>query len=104
MKHIVFTAFIAVISLSATAPVALAGGKIQRACMKSDRQASNSLCRCIQNAADQMLTSQDQRLAAKFFKDPQMAQDVRQADNARKEAFWKRYKKFGEAAEAYCSY
>ena len=102
MKHIIFTAFIAAIFLSATAPVALAGGKIQRACLKSERPASRSLCGCIQDAADRMLTGQDQALAAKFFKDPQMAQDVRQSDNFGKEAFWQRYKQFGMAAEAYC--
>jgi len=104
MKHIIFAALIAVITLPTTAPVAHAGGKIQRACMKSDRPAaSRRLCRCIQDAADLMLSGQDQTLAAKFFKDPQMAQDVRQADDSRKEAFWKRYKEFGSTAKAYCS-
>ncbi|WP_457646979.1 hypothetical protein [Profundibacter sp.] len=103
MKTIAFTALIAVSTLSATAPVALAGGKIHRACMKSDRPgASRQLCSCIQDAADQVLTNRDQALAAKFFKDPQMAQDVRQADNARKEAFWQRYKDFGAIAQIYC--
>ncbi len=103
MKTIAFTALIAVSILSTTAPAVFAGGKIHRACMKSDRPAvSRQLCRCIQDAADQVLTNRDQALAAKFFKDPQMAQDVRQADNARKEAFWRRYKDFGATAEAYC--
>ncbi len=103
MKHIAFAALIAALTLPATAPVAHAGGKIQRACMKSDRAAaSRPLCRCIQDAADQVLSRRDQSLAAKFFKDPQMAQDVRQADNSSKEAFWKRYKEFGSTAKAYC--
>lgn len=103
MKHILLALFIAALVLPATAPVATAGGKIQRACIKSDRQAaSRPLCRCIQKAANRALTSSDQRLAAKFFKDPQMAQDVRQADDARKEAFWKRYKAFGSTAKATC--
>ena len=104
MKNIAYAALIAVITLPATAPVAYAGGKIHRACMKSDRQASSRrLCRCIQDAADQVLTNRDQALAAKFFKDPQMAQDVRQSDSSSKEAFWKRYKEFGSTAKAYCS-
>lgn len=102
MKNIAFAALIAVISLPATAPVTYAGGKIQQACMKSDRPASRQLCRCIQDAADQVLTNRDQKLAAKFFQDPQMAQDVRQSDSSSKEAFWKRYKDFGATASAYC--
>jgi len=103
MKTIAFTVLIAVFTISATAQAALAGNKIQRACMQSDRPgASRQLCGCIQDAADRVLTNRDQALAAKFFKDPQMAQDVRQADNARKEAFWRRYKDFGATAQAYC--
>ena len=104
MKHILLAVFIATLTLPATAPVAEAGGKIQRACNKSERQASSRrLCRCIQDAADQVLSNRDQSLAAKFFKDPQMAQDVRQSDSSSKEAFWKRYKSFGTTAKAFCS-
>ncbi len=103
MKTIAFAALIAVSTLSATAPAALAAGKIHRACMQSDRPgASRQLCRCIQDAADRVLNNRDQALAAKFFKDPQMAQDVRQADSSYKEAFWKRYKNFGATAQAFC--
>jgi len=103
MKNIAFAALVAVSTLTVTAPAALAVGKIHRACMQSPRPAaSRQLCRCIQDAADRMLTSRDQALAAKFFKDPQLAQDVRQSDNARKEAFWKRYKNFTATAEAFC--
>lgn len=103
MKHILLAVFIATFTLPATAPVASAAGKIQRACMKSDRAAaSRPLCRCIQKAANRALNRNDQRLAAKFFKDPQMAQDVRQSDDARKEAFWKRYKEFSSTAKATC--
>lgn len=76
---------------------------IEKACNGSDRVASASLCNCIQSVADQILTRSDQRLAARFFKDPQMAQDTRQSDNSSKEAFWKRYKAFGETAAAVCS-
>jgi len=103
MKHILLAVFIATLGFSTTAPMANAGGKIQRACLKSERTASSRpLCRCIQKAADRVLSRSDQRLAAKFFKDPQMAQDVRQADDSRKEAFWKRYKEFGAHAKASC--
>ncbi len=103
MKTIAFAALIAVLTLSTTAPAAFAAGKIHRACMRSDRPgASRQLCSCIQDAADRILSSRDQALAAKFFKDPQMAQDVRQSDSSYKEAFWKRYKDFGVTAQAFC--
>ncbi len=103
MKHILLAVFIAAMTLPATAPTANAAGKIQRACLKADRTAaSRPLCRCIQKTANRVLTRSDRTLAAKFFKDPQMAQDVRQSDNARKEAFWKRYKEFGSTAAAIC--
>lgn len=81
----------------------LQAGKIERACNASDRNASRAVCSCIQDVADQKLTRSDQRLAAKFFKDPQLAQDTRQSDDARLEKFWKRYKTFGQAAAKACS-
>lgn len=104
MKHFLLVALVAAFSLSITAPVAQAGGKIQRACIKADRKAATrNLCSCIQDVADQILSRSDQRKAAKFFKDPQKAQDTRQSDNASNEAFWQRYKKFGVTAKSYCS-
>jgi len=85
------------------APIASAG-PIERACIKSDRKAaSSSLCGCIQDAADLVLSNKDQSLAAKFFADPHRAQQIRQSDNSSHEAFWKRYKEFGATAEAFCS-
>ncbi|NIY77998.1 hypothetical protein HCZ23_00740 [Celeribacter sp. HF31] len=78
-------------------------GAIERACMSSDRAANNrALCGCIQQAADLTLSNSDQRQAAKFFKNPQKAQDIRQSDNSSHEAFWRRYKVFGETAAQYC--
>ncbi len=78
-------------------------GTIERACLKSDRKAANrNLCGCIQQVADATLTGRDQRLAAKFFKDPHMAQEIRQSDNSSHEVFWKRYKAFGATAQSYC--
>jgi len=78
-------------------------GLIERACNKSDRNAANrALCGCIQDAADATLSGTDQRLAAKFFKDPQMAQDIRQSDRTAHEVFWKKYKTFGATAKSYC--
>ncbi|HEY9020838.1 MAG: hypothetical protein QUV10_10050 [Paracoccaceae bacterium] len=79
-------------------------GPIDRACMASDRRArSPRLCACIQQVADQTLSRSDQRMAAKFFRDPQMAQDIRQSDNRNHETFWRKYRAFGETAAAMCS-
>lgn len=90
-------------ALAAAGSMAQAAGMIERACMKSDRQAANrALCGCIQDAADITLTGSDQKLAAKFFKNPQMAQDIRQSDRRGHEIFWERYKSFGETADTYC--
>nr|WP_088623866.1 hypothetical protein [Oceanicola sp. 22II-s10i] len=86
-----------------TAGAALAG-PIDNACMRSDRaSASRSLCGCIQNVANAMLTAQDQRLAAKFFTKPDMAQEVRMSKSAYHNEFWGRYKSFGAKAAASCS-
>lgn len=103
MKKLLTVALIAGI-LAPMAPIAADAGAIERACNRSDRKAaSRSLCGCIQNVADKVLSNSDQRLAAKFFKDPQRAQDVRQSDKSNLEVFWKRYKAFGATAEQSCS-
>ncbi len=78
-------------------------GTIERACMKSDRTASRSLCSCIQKVADVKLSGKDQKLAAKFFADPHLAQETRQSNSSAKERFWKRYKDWGQSAERNCS-
>lgn len=85
-------------------PMTASAGAIERACNASDRKASNrSLCGCIQQAADLTLKNSDQRKAAKFFKDPHKAQELRQADGRANETFWKRYKNFGTTAAQHCS-
>ncbi len=90
-------------ALTAFAASMAQAGAIERACVKSDRGAAKrSLCGCIQQVADSTLSSSDQRLAAQFFKDPHMAQVIRQSDNASHEVFWKRYKAFGATAQTYC--
>ncbi|MFN3577540.1 MAG: hypothetical protein ACK4TJ_11245 [Tabrizicola sp.] len=79
-----------------------AAGPIERACMASDRGANRSLCGCIQQAADMTLSSGDQRRAAKFFKDPESAHSTWVSQSRSDDAFWERYKSFGQTAEAYC--
>jgi hypothetical protein len=76
-------------------------GPIERACLRSDRDAAS--CSCIQQVADMTLSGGDQRLAAKFFADPERAQNVFLSKRASDDAFWDRYKNFGATAEAYCA-
>ncbi|MCA8878954.1 MAG: hypothetical protein KDA73_03150 [Rhodobacteraceae bacterium] len=81
-----------------------AAGQIASACSASDRAGGNiRLCGCIQAVADRMLTRDDQRLAASFFKDPQRAQDVRMSKTDRDNLFWDRYERFGQAAAQNCN-
>ncbi|WP_114965471.1 hypothetical protein [Alkalilacustris brevis] len=85
------------------APAVLQAGPIETACNRSDRSAANpALCRCIQSIANQTLTRADQRQAARFFRDPQRAQDARMSRSSRDNEFWARYRAFGTAAEARC--
>lgn len=89
-------------AMAVSTPVS--AGKIENACNASDRRASSrSLCSCIQSVADQLLTRREQSTAAKFFKDPHQAQEIRQSDNSRDEKFWVRYKQFGSVASRRCS-
>ena len=76
-------------------------GPIERACLASDRGGSRALCGCIQQAADMTLSGGDQRRAAKFFKDPEAAHATWTSQSKSDDAFWERYKSFGQTAEAY---
>ncbi|MGR3503620.1 hypothetical protein [Pseudaestuariivita sp.] len=101
VRSVVLMAALAVGATSLPAPAE--AGKISRACLQADRKAATrSLCGCIQAVANQSLTRSEQRLAAKFFRDPHMAQEIRQSDLPRNERFWEKYKAFGRTAEAVC--
>ncbi|MFU8863809.1 MAG: hypothetical protein ACNA7O_07830 [Rhodobacterales bacterium] len=107
MKRLVMAALVAAIvapgAVFVTSSMAMAG-PIDRACMASDRKArSLRLCTCIQQVADRTLSRSDQRMAARFFRDPQRAQDIRQSDNQSHAVFWRKYRAFGETAAATCS-
>jgi hypothetical protein len=81
----------------------LEASPVERACMGSGRTAANpSLCACIGSAARQTLNFGEQRRAARLFNDPDEAEELRMSDNHRDEAFWDRYRAFGEAAEQMC--
>jgi hypothetical protein len=84
--------------------VQFASGPISAACNRSDRpRANRRLCGCAQAVADTTLTGADQSLAASFFKDLDLAQEVRQSDRPSNEAFWGRYKVFIAQTERYCA-
>ena len=97
-----------IVALAAPAALTLSAGeasanRIERACLQSDRRAaSRNLCGCIQRVADQVLTGSDQRRAARFFTDPQRAQEVRKSDTPADDAFWQRWRDFGRAARNIC--
>ncbi|MGH1415448.1 MAG: arginine transporter [Pelagimonas sp.] len=81
-----------------------ATGPVSKACLQANRKAANRrLCGCIQGVANASLSSSDQKMAVSFFKDPHRAQEIRQSDNSRNEAFWKRYKAFLARSEKSCS-
>lgn len=86
-----------------TIPTKAHAGTIERACIQSNRSGTRSLCGCIQDVADITLSRSDQRKAARFFENPQRAQDVRMSDRRSDENFWDRYQEFGNAARAYCA-
>lgn len=92
---------------SATAGVSpsvlFAQGPISRACMAAGRaKASRARCGCVQAVANGRLSSSEQRRGAAFFDDPHQAQVTRQSDNPRDEAFWLRWKAFGQDAGSIC--
>ncbi len=81
-----------------------AQGPINRACMAAGRkQANRARCGCVQAVANSSLSSSDQRRGAKFFDDPHLAQETRQSDNPASEAFWLRWKAFGQNAGRICT-
>lgn len=103
MKRFLMAAALAAL-VAPVAPVVVQAGPIETACNRSDRpQANRALCRCIQQVANQTLTRREQSEAARFFRDPQRAQDVRMSKRAQDNALWARYRAFGTAAERTCS-
>jgi hypothetical protein len=87
----------------ATASLASAG-PIERACVRSDRQgATRALCDCIDGVGRKLLNNGDQRKAASFYKNPELAQEIRQSTKVHNEEFWKRYQAYVAAAEQMCA-
>lgn len=89
--------------ISVVTTTSASSGAIASACVRSDREAASwRMCNCLQHVANQSLSRADQRLAARFFRDPHMAQEIRQSNARSHEIFWKRYKAFGDTAEVMC--
>jgi hypothetical protein len=105
MKIITGLVAVALTTAFTTVPMTMtSAGSIERACNKMDRKAATrSACSCIQRVANRNLSRKDQKLAAKFFHDPHLAQETRQSNSSSKERFWKRYKAWGEKANQSCS-
>ncbi|UOA25843.1 hypothetical protein [Pseudosulfitobacter sp. DSM 107133] len=92
------------VALGQQAPKLFASGPIAKACQASGRkQADRARCGCVQAVADMSLSASDQRRAVGFFSDPHSAQEIRTSSSASNEAFWKRWKAFGDQAGQLCS-
>ena len=78
-------------------------GAISEACLDADRRAASpALCSCVQQVANQSLSSSDQARVVGFFANPQLAQDTRQSDRLGDERFWDRYRAFTDLASEIC--
>ncbi len=78
-------------------------GEVGQACLAANRSAASPvLCSCIQGVANESLSGADQRRAASFFAEPDLAQSTRQADGRASEAFWDRYTAFADRARSSC--
>ncbi|MBR9763806.1 MAG: hypothetical protein GYB53_09840 [Rhodobacteraceae bacterium] len=77
---------------------------IRRACLTSPNGgASIQLCGCIQGVADLVLSSRDQRTAAKFFRSPDKAQEMKMSSSRSDARFWEKYSYFGAVAQEQCA-
>lgn len=102
-NRLLFVPALALALAAAVAPLPASANPIERACQQSNRSAATpALCSCIGRAAQQTLTNRQMRDGARFFQDPQRAQDVRQSDRRSDEELWQAWRNFGQTAEALC--
>ncbi|WP_345741723.1 hypothetical protein [Epibacterium ulvae] len=90
------------LALATFTPASIAFADVERACHQSDRAASRALCRCIGRVADATLNRSEQRTVARWFANPDEAQETRQSDRSSDEHLWRRYKSFGTSAVRQC--
>ncbi|MGJ8624770.1 MAG: arginine transporter [Yoonia sp.] len=80
-----------------------ATGAISRACLAADRSAATpSLCACVQSVANAELSSNDRNRVARFFADPELANDTKISTRDDDDAFWDRYRAFYTKARSQC--
>ncbi|MEJ6393972.1 hypothetical protein V8J82_11935 [Gymnodinialimonas sp. 2305UL16-5] len=84
-------------------PTMASANAIERACNASDGGSSRALCSCIGGVADATLSRGQIREGARWFDDPQRAQDVRQSDRRRDEEMWQAWRQFSTLAEQRCT-
>ena len=101
MQKLFGAALCATILTLGAAPQAQAGA-VERACRKA-QPGKGQVCSCIGDVAKASLSRSDQRKVAKFFSDPDLAQEMRQSSKRSDEALWLRYKAFGAQAQQRCS-
>jgi len=106
MKQIGYALVLGALSLPALSTAATAGSAIAGACMSSSRGgAQQSLCSCIQNVADSVLTPAEQARGAQIFLDPHISQEIRASArqaNASDAVFWEKWRVFGASAAKHC--
>lgn len=101
MKHLAVALALGGIALAPHATSA--AGTIESACLRSDRPAANrALCGCLQNVADAVLSSSQQKQGATFFADPHKAQEVKASKRPADNAFWERWELFADTAVKHC--
>jgi len=95
---------VAVIAMcfSIMAPSVGFAGATERACLASNRSPGPQVCRCAQTLADQILSTRDQREAARIIADPDRFRTVRKRQTAASKAFIERYRNWGELTQEYC--
>lgn len=82
---------------------AFSAGITENACLRSERSPGREICSCAQNVADQMLSTADQRNAAKIIAEPDIYLEYKYASGVDKQNFLERYRAWGETTAQYCA-
>lgn len=103
MKNVVLVLGFGLGLAGGIAGAAQARGVIETACLRSDRPAANNvLCGCIQQVANAVLASGDQRKGARFFSEPELSQDAKVARGEADRQFWLKWEIFAASAVKHC--
>ncbi|MEP2640821.1 hypothetical protein [Roseobacter sp.] len=86
-----------------TGVIPFASGPIGAACLAHQRKgATRARCGCVQAAANQTLSAEQQQRSVRFFSEPGQLQDVRQSSAPGNERFWDAWKQFADRATLLC--